>query len=119
MGKARAAAKVGRAHLQRQLDDALKFPELQSAMVAADIRSHFASLSVDERMPAIVRAMEAGHAVTLKAISAGPDYLSGFSRDLHGTARDRLVAGDPATRELAQQATAFDDQVSHAELIER
>jgi hypothetical protein len=87
-------------------------------MRADRIISHFGVLAPDARMAAVVRAIETGDVVTLRAIGGASDYLCGLSEDLHKAVKDRLIALDPETRKAAQDAKAFDEQASHADLIE-
>jgi len=118
VAKARNAASEGRDHLQRQLDAAFDFPQFQHVMQADRIIRHCAMLTPDARMAAVVRAIETGDKVTLKALGSDPADTSGLSPDLYKAVRDRLIALDPETREAAQAAKAFDEQAAYAEMIE-
>ena len=49
--------------------------DFAATMIAAEVRSHFASLPSDQRLSDLRAAVEAGDAVTMKAVGAGPAFL--------------------------------------------
>ncbi len=87
-------------------------------MLAAEIRSHTTSLG-DERVPALVRAIEDSDAVTSKPYRPDPQPSSGLTHDLRKMAHDRLVSLDPTMREVAAAAAGFDELEGYTQLMEQ
>jgi hypothetical protein len=54
-----------------------------SQMVSGEIRSHFKSLKVGERVAAIQDAIEARDEVTCSSLFGAPAYLSGLTEEMH------------------------------------
>jgi len=117
--KARATAAEGRAHIQQQMDKLFEYASFPDTMIAAEIRSHFASSPPEARYAELQRASEAGDLVTLKALGAGPAYLAGIEPRMHKElVRDRVVALHPEAAANRDAATAFDEQAQLATMLE-
>lgn len=117
--KARATAAEGRANIQQHMDKLFDYSTFPETMVAAEIRSHFASSPPEVRHAELQRAQEAGDLVTLKALGAGPAYLSGLTPEVYKTmVRDRVVALHPEAAANSVAAKAFDEQAEIATLLE-
>lgn len=119
LAKARETAAGARADAARKVAKAFDYTaDFASAMVAAEIRAHFAGLDSTSRMQAVRAAIDAGDATTLKAIGAAPEYLSGVAGGMHGAARAKLIELHPEAKEAAANAKLLEEQEHAAARIE-
>ena len=117
--KARDTAAGARADCERQVAKVFDYSgDFSAVMVAAEIRSHFASLPAGDRMAAVGAAIAGKDATTLKAIGAGPPYLSGLPADRHDFAKNALVDLLPDVQAARDAAKALGEQEQFCELFE-
>lgn len=119
LAHARKAAAESKARLLQKVDSQFDYSgNYTTAMLAGEIRAHFHALSSNQRLASVETAMIAGDATTLKAVGAGPAYLTGLPPAMHAAARDALVDLNPEAKASREAAKSFDEQETFAALLE-
>jgi len=116
--KARSIAQEGKASLLRDVAKVFDFSgDFAATMLAAEIRSHFAALPSNERLAALAAAEAAFDTVTLRAIGAGPAYLTGLPPAMHDHARNALIDLFPNAKAAREAARGLEEQEKFADLF--
>ncbi|WP_395710465.1 hypothetical protein [Reyranella sp.] len=116
--QARTLAAATRADLMKNAAKVFSYSDAADALLAGEIRRHFATLASPERLAAVRTAIEAKDATTLRAIGAGPAYLSGLPAEMHEHARAVLIEADPAAKGVPDALRSLGEQEAFAVLIE-
>jgi hypothetical protein len=106
--KQRAAMETQRAHLEQSVASKLRAPSTDQRF-ADPCRSHIKGLQPSDRIPFLMRIINAGDLATVSAVLEGPAYLSGLDEDQRAlvlaTAMKRFAPAE--TKELQAVETAI------------